>query len=190
MRKGRQTAAEYGHPNIQSAARLPLKDAAAVNATRWELWRRLAQIGLPVECGTGGRTKYNRVHQGLPKTHWMDAACVGRTGEKVFVPNNLTALGIKSCGHGRRQMCLVDKYGFPRTSAKKSGRIYGFKTGDIVEARVPKGKYAGVHYGRVVVRASGWFQIGNANVSHRCCRIVQRADHFEYTRKECGSSTH
>ena len=183
MRKGRQTAAEYGHPNIQSAARLPLKDAAAVNATRWELWRRLAQIGLPVECGTGGRTKYNRVHQGLPKTHWMDAACVGRTGEKVFVPNNLTALGIKSCGHGRRQMCLMDKYGFPRTSAKKSGRIYGFKTGDMVEAKVPKGKYAGVHYGRVVVRASGWFHIGNANMSHRCCRIVQQADHYEYTSK-------
>jgi 5-methylcytosine-specific restriction endonuclease McrA len=51
--KGTRTAAEFGHPEIQAAARLPLKDAAAVNITRWELWRRLSESGLPVHCGTG-----------------------------------------------------------------------------------------------------------------------------------------
>ena len=57
-------------------AKAPLKDAAAVNATRWELFRRLQATGLPLETGSGGRTKYNRSVRVLPKTHWLDAACV------------------------------------------------------------------------------------------------------------------
>ena len=49
--KGSRTAAEFGHPEILAAARQTLKDAAAVNITRWELWRRLSESGLPVHCG-------------------------------------------------------------------------------------------------------------------------------------------
>jgi 5-methylcytosine-specific restriction endonuclease McrA len=33
----------------------PLKDAAAVNATRWALWQALKATGLPVATGSGGR---------------------------------------------------------------------------------------------------------------------------------------
>ena len=62
---------------VLKQAKAPLKDATAVNATRWELFRRLKATGLPIECGSGGRTKFNRTTQGLPKTHWLDAACVG-----------------------------------------------------------------------------------------------------------------
>src|SRR5258708_4023150 len=62
---------------ILAQAKAPLKDAAAVNATRWALYEQLQILGLPVECGTGGRTKFNRVTRGLEKTHWSDAACVG-----------------------------------------------------------------------------------------------------------------
>jgi 5-methylcytosine-specific restriction endonuclease McrA len=54
-----------------------LVDAAAVNATRWSLNEQLKTFGLPLECGSGGRTKYNRIKRGLAKTHWLDAACVG-----------------------------------------------------------------------------------------------------------------
>ena len=39
--------------------------------------RQLKQTGLPIEVSTGGKTKYNRTRLGLPKTHWLDAACVG-----------------------------------------------------------------------------------------------------------------
>jgi hypothetical protein len=59
---------------ILAQAKAPLKDAAAVNSTRWELFRRLEALSFPVECGSGGRTKYNRSRRGLPKTHWIDAA--------------------------------------------------------------------------------------------------------------------
>ena len=53
--KGTQTAAEFGFPELQAQAKLPLKDAAAMNATRWALYERLKATGLPVETGTGGR---------------------------------------------------------------------------------------------------------------------------------------
>ena len=52
--KGNRKAAEFYPPEFQAAARLPLKDAAAVNITCWELWRRVSESGLPVHCGTGG----------------------------------------------------------------------------------------------------------------------------------------
>ncbi len=185
QRKGNQTAAEFGFPEVQAAASKPLKDAAAVNAVRWELWRRLTSSGLPVECGSGGRTKYNRTKQGLPKTHWLDAACTGLSGENVVIPAGLTALSIKAAGGGRRQMCLMDRYGFPRTKAKTSGRIKGFKTGDMVIAIVPVGKHTGVHTGRVAVRASGSFRVGAIDgISHRYCQIIQRSDRYEYSHKK------
>jgi len=56
-RKGNQTAAEFGFPHIQAQARQPLKDAAAVTSTRWALYQALLALGLPLEAGTGGRTK-------------------------------------------------------------------------------------------------------------------------------------
>jgi 5-methylcytosine-specific restriction endonuclease McrA len=59
---------------ILKQAKQPLKDAAAVNSTRWALFNKLKATGLPVETGTGGRTKYNRVRFNLPKEHWLDAA--------------------------------------------------------------------------------------------------------------------
>src|SRR5262247_566120 len=73
---------------IKAQAKAPLKDAAAVNATRWALFDRLKGIGLVVETGSGGLTKINRTQRGLPKAHWIDAACVGQsTPEKVEIAN-------------------------------------------------------------------------------------------------------
>lgn len=67
---------------IVAQARQPLKDAAAVNTTRWALFERLKETGLPVETGSGGLTKFNRTTRTIPKTHWSDAACVGRSSRK------------------------------------------------------------------------------------------------------------
>ena len=144
----------FGFPGIQAQAKRPLKDAAALNATRWKLWRVLSEIELPLEVGTGWRTKYNRCRQGVPKTHWLDAVCVGRTGGHVYVSSGMSVLGIKANGHGRRQMCLMDRYGNPHTKHKPSGAVFGFSTGDLVRAVVPCGKKAGAYEGRVAVRAS------------------------------------
>jgi 5-methylcytosine-specific restriction endonuclease McrA len=192
--KGSRTAAEFGHPKIQTEARQPLKDAAAVNITRWELWRRLSESGLPVHCGTGGRTKYNRTRFGLPKAHWIDAACVGEV-DRLYVPSTLTPLTIQAMGHGCRQMCRMDKYGFPRTGSKGPRRVFGFKTGDMVTVRVPAGKRAGSYRGRVAIRKSGSFNIKADGVmvqgiSYRYCRLDFRSDGYSYSQKGAAFPPH
>jgi HNH endonuclease len=63
---------------VLAQAMAPLKDATAVNATRWALYGQLKSMGLPLECGSGGLTKFNRVTRELPKEHWIDAACDGK----------------------------------------------------------------------------------------------------------------
>jgi 5-methylcytosine-specific restriction endonuclease McrA len=184
--KGSQTAAEFGHPEIQAKARLPLKDAAAVNATRWALYHQLELTGLPVEVGTGGRTKFNRTQQGYSKAHWLDAACVGVSGQRVYTASNLAPLLIKATGHGSRQMCRTDKYGFPSRHRLRQKRHFGFQTGDMVVAVVPSGKYSGKHAGRVACRASGSFDIttatGKVTVSYHYTRTTHRADGYSYTK--------
>src|SRR5262249_30252531 len=75
--KGTLTAQEFGHLEVQAQATRSLNAAAAVNTTRWALYHHLQATGLPMEAGTGGRTKWHRTVQGLPKAHWLDAACVG-----------------------------------------------------------------------------------------------------------------
>jgi 5-methylcytosine-specific restriction endonuclease McrA len=68
---------------IKAQAIRPLRDAAAVNTTRLFIVKELEKLGLPVTTASGGQTKFNRSKQGYAKSHWIDAACVGSTGERV-----------------------------------------------------------------------------------------------------------
>ena len=179
--KGNRTAAEYGYPHLQAQAKAPLKDAAAVNATRWLLYERLLATGLPLEAGSGGRTQFNRTQQGYPKAHWLDAACVGVSGAHVYADPHSSPLRIRASGRQRRQMTLVDRFGFPRTHGKASRVVHGFQTGDLVRAVVPSGQRAGIHVGRVAVKANGQFTIGHIpDILWRHCRRLQAADGYEY----------
>ncbi len=90
LKKNNRTAAEFGFPNIQKQAKLPLKDAAAVNATRYMIGDMLKILGLPVTFWSGGRTKFNRTRQGYPKAHWIDAACVGKSGVIVNLASDMS----------------------------------------------------------------------------------------------------
>jgi len=170
---------------ILAQAKAPLKDATAVNATRWELFRWLQSLGLPIECGSGGLTKYNRSKRELPKTHWLDAACVGKSTPERLQADLVQPLLITANGHGCRQMRKVDQWGFPRGLPKQGGRIYGFKTGDMVRAVVTKGKKIGTHTGRVLIRATGSFDIVTRSgrvqgISYRHCTPVHRSDGYSY----------
>jgi len=182
--KGNLTATEFGHPEVEAQARQPLKGVAAVNATRWAFYQRLRGMGLPVEVGTGARTKYNRRQQGYPKAHWIDAACVGESGEDIRLQPDAQVLTIKAVGHGRRQRCGTDRHGFPIRHAPRSKKFFGFQTGDIVEARVPRGKYAGRHVGRVAIRHRPSFKLNGFDVHPKYLRIVHRADGYEYSFRE------
>ena len=187
QKKGTQTAEEFGYPEIQAKAKKPLKDAAMMNATRWALYNRLKQIGLPIECGTGARTKYNRIRLGLPKEHWLDAACVGAsTPDSISIIPQYVPIWTAT-GRGTRQMCNTDKYGFPISHRQNKKTHFGFQTGDIVKAKIPKGKYQGQHTGRIAVRASGYFDMKDdqgkricQGVSHKYCQIIQRSNGWQY----------
>ncbi|MBZ5686409.1 MAG: RRXRR domain-containing protein [Acidobacteriia bacterium] len=170
---------------ILAQAKTPLKDAAGVNATRWELYRHLQTLGLPLESGTGGRTKFNRVTRELPKTHWLDAVCVGTSTPESLIIKNVVPLQIRATGHGSRQMCRMDKYGFPRTGSKQHKRVQGFQTGDLVRSVVTSGTKQGTYVGKVAVRTRGTFNITTAHgvvtdIHHRFCVLVARSDGYTY----------
>ncbi len=175
---------------ILAQAKAPLKDAAAVNTTRWALYERLQGLGLLVECGTGGLTKYNRTVRELEKTHWLDAACVGASTPEKVLTTNVQPLLITAYGHGCRQMCLMSTFGFPRTGPKAKKFKHGFKTGDIVKAIVPAPlKNAGTYEGRMSAKASGGFTIAAqsgtvTDIGKNYCRKLQKADGYGYSQRE------
>lgn len=178
---------------ILAQTKVPLTDAAAVNTMRWALYEQLRSLGMPIECGSGGLTKFNRTMRQLPKTHWLDAVCVGKsTPEQVHLAGVVPLL-ITATGHGSRQKCNVNEIGFPCSKPKGTKKVKGFQTGDIVRAVVTSGPKQGVYVGRVLVRASGSFDIRTnqgrvQGISYRFCTLVHRCDGYRY-RKGAGHSS-
>lgn len=190
QRKGSRPVEEFlkGKPDllrkIKAHAKAPLKDAAAVNSARWTLINRLSATW-PVASGSGGRTKFNRTRQGYRKDHWIDAACVGDSGERVTIRDGMKPLLMTAKGRGTHQVVRTDRYGFPRGKAGRVKRVHGFTTGDLVKLIQPKGKYAGTHVGRLAgIRATGTLDIktpqGNISASWKNFRLIQRGDGYEY----------
>ncbi len=193
QQKGNRTIEEFLEDRpavlqrIQAHLKTPLLDAAAVNTLRWAVYEGLQATGLPVEIGSGGRTKWNRVSRALPKTHWLDAAAVGASTPTVLRVRWVVPWLITAERRQRRQMVLMDKRGFPRTRAKGRSCVRGFRTGDIVRARVASGTKSGSYLGRVAVRASGFFNITTRKgtvqgVAARYCTALQHTDGYSYQR--------
>lgn len=163
--------------------KVPLKDAAAVNATRWSLLNSLKATGFAVRTGSGGLTKYNRLRSGLPKMHAIDALAVGNVDFVATYPAVVTIA--KATGRGTYKRTIPNAYGFPRLKLTRTKRHFGFATGDTVRAVVPAGKKAGTHIGRVVVRKSGSFNIATSTgtiqgIHHRHCQLLRRGDGWHY----------
>ncbi|WP_424099991.1 RNA-guided endonuclease IscB [Moorena producens] len=169
---------------IKAQAKTPLKDAAAVNTTRWELYRRLQSTGLPVELGSGGLTKFNRKIRGIEKTHWTDATCVGTSTPMRLLLNGVKPLIIKAKGHGKRQRCGTDRYGFPIRHAPSQKSFMGFQTGDLVKAHVRQGKYQGNYTGRIAIRFKPSFKLTTGgksfDVHPKYLKTIHKADGYEY----------
>lgn len=186
--KGTMTAEEFGHPEIQAKAKKPLRDTSIMNATRWALYNRLKGIGVPVECGTGARTKMQRIALDLPKTHYFDALCVGASTPTKILINIKYALIWSAKGRGTRKMCNVNHYGFPISHRTRKKTHFGFQTGDIVTVTITKGKYKGYWTGRVLVRANGNFDIKTLtvqriSVSYKNFVLLQRNSGWQYEKK-------
>jgi 5-methylcytosine-specific restriction endonuclease McrA len=194
--KGVQDVAVFlaGQParlaRVLAQAKRPLRDAAAVNSTRWALRQALTGTGLPVATGSGGRTKFNRVTNGLPKSHTLDALSVGNVTGITTYPERVHVA--KSTGRGGYARTASNSFGFPRTRLTRIKTHFGFATGDLVTATVPTGKFAGKHTGRVAVRARGRFVIatpaGKVEVGHENCTLIQRADGWQHNPRQEGLS--
>lgn len=190
IKKGTMTAEEFGYPEIQKQAGVSFKMAAMVTATRYAIGNALKSTGLPVEFASGAVTKYNRIRLGLPKSHCVDALCVGySTPEKAedISGLNIPVLQIRAKGRGQYCRTLVDKFGFPRAYLPRQKMFFGFQTGDHINANVLAGKQVGKYTGTVAVRSSGYFAIKSVGgkeladgVSHKYCKIIQRFDGYSY----------
>jgi len=164
---------------IKARAKAPLRDAAAVNSTRWKLFNTLKAFSLHVEVGSGGKTKFNRKQLKLQKDHWIDAACVGNVKNLKFLTNQ--PLLITTKGHGSRQMVRMNEFGFPATKPKQ--KVLGWKTGDFVN--VIAGKNNGLRGVRLkTIRFKGSFAIKHnekiLNVSRKHIQKTFSADGYDY----------
>ncbi|VVE34649.1 hypothetical protein PTE30175_03737 [Pandoraea terrae] len=180
---------------ILARAKAPLRDAAAVNTTRWALFEALKGTGLSVSTASGAQTKCNRTRLGLPKTHSLDAACTGQadgvTGAAAPV------LVVKCSGRGSRSRTRLNQFGFPRAYLSRSKTAFGFRTGDMVLATVPNGKKAGTYQGRVAIRQTGSFNIQSGKpgvptvqgISQKHCKVLQRGDGYGYACQPSPYST-
>lgn len=169
---------------IKAQVKTPLKDASAVNSTRWALFNALNATGLSVSVGTGGKTKWNRQRLNIPKGHALDAACVGDIDTVLNWQQRV--LQIQATGRGSYQHTRLSRHGFPRGYLTRRKSAFGFRTGDLVRAVVPAGTKAGTHTGRVAIRATGSFNLQTPaglvqGIHHRHCHVIQRADGYGYS---------
>ena len=163
------------------------KDAAIVQSARNYMVKEITKLVPDTTTHDAWLTKYNRDELGLPKEHYYDALSVGNVQDYKFLTDKVLTLSAK--GRGSRQMCRMDKFGFPRTSAKGTKSVKGFQTGDIVKAVVPSGLKRGEYFGRVIIKSSGYFKINTKDaliesIGYKYCRIVQRNDGYSYNYKE------
>jgi 5-methylcytosine-specific restriction endonuclease McrA len=82
LKKGNQTAEEFGYPHIQQQAKKSLKASACLNNIRWKLVEQLE-----AEHTYGYLTKYHRNKLGLEKSHVNDAFVIaGGTNQERCRP--------------------------------------------------------------------------------------------------------
>jgi hypothetical protein len=132
------------------------------------------------------------MQRGLPKTHWIDAACVGANTPQGLTCAGVTPLQIRATGRHSRQMCRANAYGFRDKAPKATSIIAGMRTGDLVRAVVPAPSIkAGTYVGRLAVRATGSCNITTSaatvqGIPIRHCRPLHRGDGYAYQKGEAA----
>ena len=168
-------------------AKLPLKDAAAVNSTRFAIVETAKKLCNDVNCWTGGRTKFNRFKQGLEKSHSIDAACVGESGSNIKI-KTVQPLIVVCKGHGNRQARRINKHGFP--AVQKAKDVFCHATaGDLVRVTLDKDR-KNVNKGKYVARVKtptkkgvevvvNGFRVGISSMKN--VSFIHRSDGYAYS---------
>lgn len=170
------------------------KDAAIVQSARNYMVKEISKLVADTTAHDAWLTKYNRDEIGLPKEHYYDALSVGEIPQNnTYHFNTDKILLISAQGRGSRQMCRMDSFGFPRTSAKAFKSVKGFQTGDIVKAIITRGPKQGEYLGRVSIRSRGTFCIktksGLVNdIGYKYCSLIQKGDGYSYNYKSRKSN--
>lgn len=158
-----------------------LRDAAAMNITRWSVYNRLkAELDVPVNLTYGYKTKYVRIHTGLKKSHAVDARCI--SGNAQAMPTDRIFILKQLRRHNRKVMKsnLLKRGRWKRNQAPRN--IKGFRLFDsVLYNNLP----AYVH-GR---RSSGFFVIKDAegrtisdSVSYKRLKLIRHCNaHLAFT---------
>lgn len=142
QRKGNQTAAEFGFPQLQTQARLPLRDAAQVSSLKTavltELMRQFGERQVQVRYGY--QTKYQRIQMlALPKSHAYDAVAIACEVGEVVSPLEEV-----------HQIRCLPRGSYQRYNGKRSEhkawaprKVRGWKLYEVVEAKGQVGYLGG-----------------------------------------------
>ncbi len=142
LRKGKQTATEFGFPDVQAQARVPLRDAAHVSALKSRVIQDLQSIfgESKVRIAYGYETKYKRIQVlDLPKSHTNDAVAIAcEVGEEV--KPLATVHHIRCLGRGQYQ-----RFNGRRSEHKCWAplKVRGFKLYELVKTKGAVGYIAG-----------------------------------------------
>jgi 5-methylcytosine-specific restriction endonuclease McrA len=180
--KGKCTAGEFGHPEVQERALIPLKDAVHVSIIKpWvirTLSNLLGQVNISVTYGY--ETKYKRMKTlELPKTHYFDAVAIACEHGETVLPAQVW-YQCKCVPRGRYQL-----YNGYRSEHKVSGpkKVFGWKLFELVEVNGQIGYISGR-------RANGRFSVKDAVTGKLLVDGVDRRKLVRLVRATHGSIVH
>jgi len=142
VRKGNQTASEFGFPHLLAQARVPLKDVAHVSSIKTAIVSQLEHLfgREQVRVTYGYETKYQRIQVlGLPKSHTNDAVAIACSIEERVLPSSIV-YAIRCIPRGNYQM-----YNGKRSEHKvwAPRKVQGWKLYELVEAQGQVGYIGG-----------------------------------------------
>ena len=113
--------------------------------------------------------------------HDCAGVSAGPSDAAVQLNPHQQVLRISALPRNNRRMVRPYTFGFPKRQPKGPSNVKGFRTGDLVKAVVPTGTKRGSWYGRVAVRASGNFKVGQRDgIPVRYLAKLQHNDGYNY----------
>lgn len=142
LRKGTRTAGEFGYPEVQKQARVPLKDAAHVSSLKTAVLQQLrSRFGAAhVTVTYGYETKYQRIQVlGWPKSHTNDAVAIAcQMGEAVKSSPEVSQILCLARGQYQRFNGLRSEH-----KCWAPRKVRGFKLYELVKVNGQVGYIAG-----------------------------------------------